>query len=143
MPALQPEVISLNAQSYFEFEPTDVSKGLATYQGTQFAPDPNSTNGVIPVNLSPALTPVMTISNQKPSKTSRISKTRLKIVIPQPVLDNGVATAAKDHENSIDVTIMSSEKATTAERDQLVQAFLVAMNLPTVAAVAIDNKSIY
>lgn len=143
MPALQPLNVSVNAQNFIEFEPTGISNGLATYQGTHWVPEEGSTNGVVPASTAAALQPTLTISLQKPSKTSRISKTRVKMIIPQPVLDNGVATSAKDHESSIDLVIMSSEKSPVDERAQLLQFFTALLNDSTFQDVSVANKSIY
>jgi hypothetical protein len=145
MPVLHPEQINVDTEHHFEFEPTGVVNGLASYQGVYYVPDPlDPLAPAVAINTAPALQATMTISLQKPSKTSRISKARMKIVLPEPVLDNGVATSAKDHENSADVTFMFSERATDAERAKVFNAFVDALtNMSTIRSVTVDHKSIY
>lgn len=145
MPALQPERIFFDAPggAALDFEPVSIQNGLALYTG-QFASYPDGDEGpAVIVPTSTVLRPSMAASLQKPSKTSRISKTRIKIVVPQPVLVNDVATLAKDRENSIDITIMSSERSLPSERAQLVEILIKLLSTATFAAVAVDNKSIY
>lgn len=143
MPAFQPETISTDAQNGIELEPVSNQNGLAVYVGQAFEPDPNSTNGIVYVGNSPALQPTFTLSMQRPSKTSRISKGRVKLVLPKPLYDAGVVTTVKSHENSFDITFMSSEKATDAEREQILNLAIATLNSPTVRTVIVGNKSLW
>lgn len=108
----------------FSLEPVGTKDGLTTYDGT-ITPEAGGgplimmvagTSGV----KAKALQPKLTVSISQPSKTSRISKVRVKLVVPVAVLDvNGVATNVKSHENSADTTYLFSEKSTEAERAEL------------------------
>lgn len=141
MPALQP--LSIEADSFvtLDFDPVGVQNGLATYQASIRKFD---NNGQLPfVPLSAVLQPTLTISLQKPSKTSKLSKARMKIVIPQPVIVDGVATAAKSHENAVDITFISSEKATSDERYLLLNAIQMLLSNVTAHQVVGENKTIY
>lgn len=143
MPAFQPEVISTDAQNGIELEPVQNTNGLAVYSGQVFEPDPSSSNGIIYVNNVPALQPTFTLSLQRPSKTSRISKGRVKLVLPKPVVEAGVTQPVKSYENSFDITFMSSEKATEAERIQMLDLAIAALSSPVVRTVIGGNKSVW
>lgn len=144
MPALQP--LTVNAGDInFDFEPVGISNGLASYQATKstVAMDENGVPYAVPVYESAVLQPTLTISLQKPSKTSRISKARFKVVIPKPVFVDGAATAAKSHENSVDITFISSERATSIERAELVNVLNQLISSVTAMQVVQENKAIY
>lgn len=144
MPAFAPLTFNLTtpAASQLVFEPVAISGGLASYTG-QFFDEPAGGGTAVARETSAALSPTMTVSLQKPTKTSRISKARVKIVIPQPVVVNGVTTTAKDREASLDITFMSSERALPVEKKQLVDIISSLIYNSTVLAVFEDNKSIY
>lgn len=147
--------------SHLDFEPVSLTGPLAVYSGVMLSADnavimrsadPDAGGGTQPpasgsstsMAIPAALQPSLSISLNRPSKTSRVSKARLKLVIPKPVLDNGVATNVKDRETTVDITIMSSERAFPVERLQALEYLLSLLtNTPDVRAVLIDNKSIY
>lgn len=133
MPALKPELIIFTDAAYpaKNFEPVSNTGGIASYQ--------QSLDSDQPV----ALAATMTISLQKPTKTSRISKARIKLVIPYPVMVNDVATAAKDHENSIDLIMMSSERSLTGERQEILRTLQAFLEQQVALDVLCDLKSIY
>lgn len=92
----------------------------------------------------PVLEPTAIVSLRKPSKTSRVSKFQLTVIIPQPVLDlEGHPTKAKDREARVDVTLTTSERAVPAEREQILQFMQEMLYSGLVKEVAIDNKTIY
>lgn len=146
MPAFQPNTISSATRDGhgISIDPVSNSNGLSVYAGRRFKPDPNDQYAQVYVNEGvTALQPIFTLSLQRPSKTSRIAKSRMKLVVPEPVLDGGKPTTAKSHENSIDIIFMSSEKSTEEERALVFENFLDALNKPDFREVFLGNKAMY
>lgn len=166
MPAFAPLVAHSNVPVVglsLDFEPVQLTGPLALYAGVMRnangdvvfaarAADPGDTgDGTSPstpppltVSATPAsLQPALSISLARPSKTSRVSKARIKMTFPKPVVAAGVATNAKDRETTLDFTIMSSERAMPVEREQAMAFFASLLTNPDVIAVIVDNKSVY
>lgn len=147
MPAFEPKVFMTQVQPGFnhgvDLDPVSNTSGLATYSGSFLVPK-NDQGGTEAQNPGvAALQPTLTVSLQRPSKTSRIVKSRMKLVIPRPVLDGGIATAIKSHESSFDITFMSSEKASKEERQILFGLLLQTLHDSDFQEVIVDNKAIY
>jgi hypothetical protein len=70
--------------------------------------------------VSVAVEPLLTISSQRPSKTSKLFKVRLKGIIPVGGVDAASQpTGVKIRENSFDISFMMHESATEAEKQYL------------------------
>lgn len=114
MPQLDPIEITVDGSTEpLTFEPLTLANNLAT-----FADESGS---------APTLNKVFTVSVQRPSKTSKVAKVRIKLVVPVAKVVGGVATSDKDHENSFDITFLSAANATEVERAaiiDLLQSFL-------------------
>lgn len=79
--------------------------------------------------VTAALAASLTVSLQRPTKTSKIAKSRQKFITPTTGMVNGVATGIKDREVSVDIIVMSSERSTDAERDVAIANAFKAFNL--------------
>lgn len=99
------------------FGPIRNTNGLATY----------SDKTIYGLNMG-HLAPVLTVSNSLPSKTSKLMKTRLKLVQPTPVFETvdgeDVATPVKDYEDSVDITFTTSERSAVSSKNLLRQAII-------------------
>lgn len=122
MPQIAPIVVNYGNMAVSKettFEPLGTEKGLTSYAGGTVSTD-SATNVVTGPATAAALQPTLTVSLSRPSKTSRISKARIKLVMPVAAVDAvGNPTSVKSHENSADITYLFSEKSTEAERDDL------------------------
>jgi len=126
MPQIEPIVITTNAAGYtnvstntLTLDPVGSKDGLTSYAGGNVLTDTVTTIEVGPPTAA-VLQSTLTISLSRPSKTSRISKVRIKLVSPVAALDAvGAPTNIKSHENSADVTYLFSEKSTQDERQDL------------------------
>lgn len=122
MPQIAPIVVTFGTpsiQNELTLEPIGNDKGLTSYAGSILKTDVGA-GTVVEMTKSAALQPTLTISLSRPSKTSRISKARVKLVVPVAALDAlGNPTGVKSHENSADTTYLFSEKSTEQERKDL------------------------
>lgn len=106
----------------YAFEPVVNNGAIATFADASDAiPQP--------------LKKVVTVSNQKPTKTSRVQKGRQKLVVPtQGLLADGITgSGVKDREVSVDINVLSSERSTPDER-------IIAMKIAF--ALAIENEQV-
>lgn len=150
MPQIEPIVIVTNkagttnvSTNELSLDPLGSKDGLTSYAGGIKATD-TVTSIVVGPPTSPALQSTLTISLNRPSKTSRISKVRVKLVCPVAALDTeGNPTAAKSHENSADVTYLFSEKSTQDERQDLDVMFRALLDDAPCYAVIQQLKSMY
>lgn len=91
-----------------------------------------------------ALEPTAVISLRKPSKTSRVSKAQVTIILPQPgVLPDGTPSRVKDREARVDFTLTTSERATDDERKQALDFVLEMLYTGYLREVLVNNKTIY
>lgn len=155
MPQLAPlsigPVVTPGSTVQVDLEPVGTKDGLTTYTGT--ITDASGGGGGGPLfalvagttsNKAVALQPTLTMSISRPSKTSRISKVRVKLVVPVAALDiNGVSTNIKSHENSADTTYLFSEKSTEAERAELDAIFASMLGFGPFPEVIRQLKSMY
>lgn len=94
--------------------------------------------------ISIAVEPLLTISNVRPSKTSKLYKVRAKMVLPVSAVDaNDVPTGVKAREASVDVTFLFHETATDAEKLNLLTCFEGLLANADVVSVITEGKSIY
>lgn len=153
MPQIEPIVIVTNkaatsnvsnaSTNTLELDPLGSKDGLTSYIGGIKATDTVTSIEVGPPT-APALQATLTISLNRPSKTSRISKVRVKLVVPVAALDTeGNPTALKSHENSADVTYLFSEKSTQAERQDLDVMFRAILDDAPCYAVIQQLKGMY
>lgn len=128
-------------------EPLGHKDGLTSFVGGDTTINETTEDTVKELPTAPALQSLLTVSLARPSKTSRISKTRVKYVEPIEAQDSlGNPTGLKSHENSVDVTFMFSEKATLQERITFMMRFDALMSGNTaspVREVITDQKSFY
>jgi hypothetical protein len=109
MPALKPLSLIATDGNTHNFDPTTNQNGMVSYIGV---------DGI----GAPSLSKTLTVSLTRPSKTSKVAKSRIRFVAPVALLDSyGIATKTKSHDNWFDITFVSSEKATVSERDALVK----------------------
>jgi hypothetical protein len=124
-------------------DPVGNKDGLTTYVGGE-TKTVVATSEVIEAPTVPALQTQYTISLHRPSKTSRISKVRIKLVVPVEAKDAaGNPTGVKSHENSADVTYLFSEKSSLAERQALNTVFNTLLQESDTAAIIEELKSLY
>jgi hypothetical protein len=144
MPAFQPEIILIDSTHKIVLEPVDNENNLATFSGLEYIPDPADPLGSVVNSTAAALSPQLTVSLNRPSKSSRVAKTRIKLVVPQGVLaTDGSLTAVKDRESSFDITFISSERATTEERQKMVDYCIGVLSNSYFRTIPVDLKSIY
>jgi hypothetical protein len=109
MPALKPLSLTDSNGTAHNFDPTTNQNGLVSFIGV---------DGI----GAPSLSKTLTVSLSRPSKTSKVAKSRIRFAAPVAVLDSyGIPTKVKSHDNWFDITFVSSEKATMMERDALVK----------------------
>lgn len=146
MPQFAPIAVSYGSMAALKattFEPLMNEKGMASYVGSTVVTDTTTGVSTGPATAA-ALQPTVTISLSRPSKTSRISKARVKLVIPVAALDAvGNPTNVKSHENSADTTFLFSEKSTEVERDDLDFCFQGLLQSDDFFAVIHKLKSMY
>jgi hypothetical protein len=150
MPQIEPIVIVTNkagttnvSTNELSLDPLGSKDGLTSYTGGVKSTDTVTTIEVGPPT-APALQSTLTISLNRPSKTSRISKVRVKLVMPVAALDvEGNPTTVKSHENSADVTYLFSEKSTQDERQDLDVMFRAILDDAPCYAVIQQLKSMY
>ncbi len=120
MPQIEPYVVVLEPRDgkdrMLAMEPLSSKDNIVTYTGGTVVTD-QVTHVVEPVPTVAALQSTVTVSISRPSKTSRISKIRVKLVVPVAALDaDGKPTSVKSHENSADITYLFAEKSSLKER---------------------------
>jgi len=146
MPQIAPIVVTygnMNVSKETTFDPLGTEKGLTSYAGGTVVTD-TVNNTVTGPATAPALQPTVMISLTRPTKTSRLSKARVKLVIPVAAKDAlGNPTAVKSHENSADVTYLFSEKSTEEERDDLDFCFQGLLQSDAFFEVIHKQKSMY
>ncbi len=150
MPQIEPIVITTNAAgttnvstNTLTLEPVGSKDGLTSYAGGNVMHDTVTNIDVGPATAA-ALQSTLQISLSRPSKTSRLSKVRIKLVQPVAALDAvGVPTNIKSHENSADVTYLFSEKSTDVERQNLDVMFRAILDDAPSYAVIQQLKSLY
>lgn len=126
-----------------ELDPVSNKDGLIAFSGGIVVTN-NTTSVVTQPPTSPALQTTLTTSVNRPTKTSKLTKVRFKIVKPAAALDTaGLTTSIKSHENSVDVTYLFSEKSTQAEREELDQVFQAFIADPLANEVIRKLKSWY
>lgn len=131
MPQLVPLTLATStADSDLTFDPITLVNGLAT-----LAAESNVT--------SASLAPVLTVSTQRPSKTSKVSKSRIKLVRPVPVMSGGVATDTKKHDGSFDVTFLFNADATIEEKTIMLELFRSAATDLTIEDIVLNNRPYY
>lgn len=124
-------------------DPVGSKDGLTTYAGGD-TKTVLATSVVVGTPSVPALQTQYTVSMSRPSKTSRISKVRIKLVRPVEALDStGNPVGTKSHENSADLTFLFSEKSSRDERWDTMNAFLTLINTADSEAIIADLKSLY
>lgn len=96
-------------------------------------------------NFGVNLTPVISISNQIPSKNSKLQKMRLKLVLPEPARDStNTRTNVKDYESLLDISISIPEKASLEHRETIAGALREIGKLTTLLnAMIVNGESIY
>lgn len=93
---------------------------------------------------TPTLQSKLTVSVAQPSKTSKLYKARIKLVVPVPKKDlNGAVTGLVDHVNSVDMTFLSSEASTILERSNLLELATALLNTQLILDVVPEARSIY
>ncbi len=150
MPQLQPLTASaVTPEGTFDvtMEPTGTKDGLSTYIASIIAAGGGGgplLMAVGPTASVPALQPTLALSIVRPSKTSRLVKVRVKLNIPEAALDiNGLPTAVKSHENSVDKFYIFDQKSSEAERNKLDAVFTAITENADVQEVIRKNKSMY
>jgi hypothetical protein len=124
-------------------DPVGSKDGLTTYTGGE-TKTVVATSEVTEAPTVPALQTQYTVSLNRPSKTSRISKVRIKLVMPVEAKDTaGNPTGVKSHDNSVDITYLFSEKSSLAERQNLVTAFMNLIQTSDNEAIITELKSLY
>jgi len=155
MPQLAPlsigPVVTPDSTVQLDLEPVGTKDGLTTYTGS--LTDASGGGGGGPLlmmvagttsNKALALQPTLTMSISRPSKTSRISKVRIKLAVPVAALDvNGISTNVKSHENSADITYLFSEKSTDGERAEVDALFAATIGTSSFQEVIRKLKSMY
>lgn len=132
-----PNLIEMN------LDPVGNKDGLVTYAGGE-TETVVATSEVVRTPSVPALQTQYTVSLNRPSKTSRISKVRMKLVIPVEGKDaDGNPTGIKSHENSADVTYLFSEKSSLAERQNLGTVIMTLLQQVDTEAIIFELKSLY
>lgn len=127
MPNLVP-VTLVTSDSQYDFEPVALKDGL----GTLVCQGPNT-----------ALSPTVTVSSTRPTKTSRLRKSRLRIVLPMPKIVGGVATDIKGREATIDLQITIDESAPYTDAGTVKALLLSALSKDMVNDVMVGGKSLY
>lgn len=113
------------------FDPISNINGLVTWAAESSVP-----------NVS--LAPVVTQSLHRPSKTSRLSKSRVRGVFPAPMVDiNGVTTDKKSHDDWIDITYGFSEKTGPVRKAMLKKAFAQILDDELISDVIVNNRPAY
>ena len=91
------------------------------------------------------VTPSLSISNAAPTKNSKLQKTRIKFVLPQPVLnatDN--ITNVKDFESFADITFSVPERAPQSHRRDLLNIMIAVLKQQVLMeSLVIDGESVY
>lgn len=121
------------------FEPVNIDGPLANYVG-EIRP-----GGVAPVNgTATVLEPSLIISLRKPSKTSRVSKAQVTIIVPVAAKDvDGKALSTKDREARLDLVLTTSERALPSERQQVIDLIADMIYNEQVLETLVHNKAIY
>jgi len=152
MPQFEPMSVTVSDDGFGivqsgDFEPIVNKDGLASYAGGLVITDSITNSPDVTVTGPPTVTALQssyTISLHRPSKTSRISKVRVKLVVPVELLDvNGDPTGIKSHENSADTTYLFSEKSTEDERIALDTMFRALTGDAPSSLVIQQLKSVY
>lgn len=121
-------VVGDGAVSY-AFVPVGIAGPLATFQERV-----TSGSGLA------ASFPQLTASLNRPSKTSRNTKVRLKLVLP--VMDT-VDVTKVNHSNSADISFLLPDTSTSAERSNLLTLMSAALADAAVVAMVQDQDSLY
>lgn len=129
MPNLVPVTLAYGDRS-FNFEPVSLKDGLGTLVDETSA-------------ANPSLAPVITLSVVRPSKTSRLKKTRMRINMPYAKIVSGNFTTTKDRDSSVDITITTAEHAPPEDREELKNLLTAALADLMIKEALIDGKSLY
>lgn len=108
------------------YNPDRIDGGLATFI------DRDTNNGII-AGVSP-----LTMSLQRPSKTSKLTKSRVKIVLPRLNADNTLARSL-----TADVNFLLPESSTDQERGDLLALLISTLQTTEVSALVVNNESLY
>jgi hypothetical protein len=143
MPQFSPQVLSTTVPvpaTKVAFEPVVIDGPLAIYAG-EIRP-----GGTAPVGGTPTvLEPSMVISLRKPSKTSRVSKCQVTLIVPVPALDIDGKTPlkTKDREARLDLVLTTSERALPNERQQVIDLLQSIFSDEKLMQTLVFNKTIY
>lgn len=131
MPKFDAITLDLGGGQGPKFTPVSNQSGLSTWADYDDA-------------ATPALMPKLTISVSQPSKTSKLFKTRVKVVVPFPKKDvSGANTGVADHQNSVDITFLSADNAVAFERTSLLSMTIAMLQNELVKDVVQNARSIY
>jgi len=91
------------------------------------------------------ITPQVTISNSAPSKTSRLQKTRVKLVLPNPAKDSsGNTLNVKEFESVVDITFSTPDRSTQSHRRDLLNiAVALLKQTALMESLVVDGESVY
>lgn len=149
MPQIQPITIvstpvGADVRRETVLEPLGNKDGVVTYSGGDYYIDQATGDTITEPPTAVALQTLMSVSLNRPSKTSRISKVRVKLTMPVAALDlAGLPTTTKSHELSADIVYIFPEKATEQERQDCVKLFAAALVGEPFRSVAENLKSMY
>lgn len=114
-----------------KFTPVSNQNGLSTWYDYEDA-------------ATPALLPKLTVSVAQPSKTSKLFKTRVKLVVPQPKHDvSGAVLGVADHQNSVDITFLSADNAVPFERSSMLAMAIATLQNELIKDVVQNARSVY
>lgn len=145
-PIVQPVIqdFDLQIRKDLVLDPLGTKDGLTSFSGGIRVTNTSNNEVTIAAPTAPALQASFTVSLSRPSKTSRISKVRVKLVVPVAATDlSGNPTQTKSHENSADITFLFSEKSTLAERELVSTALDRLLDLTELRQVSRELKSFY